>query len=146
MPDHSEQDFRRTPTATQFFYHVVQTSQIRVHKLGLQYYALFYCFSTLRFFNILFQIYKTKHSQQKLRETSTVTRFFQHVILTNRLGTRFKALFYCFMHSISSKFCSKSYFPITPNRNFEKRRPLLSFFYHVVQTSLIRVHKLGLRF
>ena len=64
----------------------------------------------------------------------------------SKLGFRFEALFYCFIHSISSTFYSKSSCLIIPHKSFEKHVRLLDFFQHEFQTSRFGVSELGFRF
>ena len=74
------------------------------------------------------------HYPQKFRKTLTVTRFFfimyfkRHRLGFPNLGFRIKALFYCFLHSISSTFYFKSSSLIIRNESFKNLRPWLSFF------------------
>jgi len=74
------------------------------------------------------------HYPQKYLKTLTVTRFFfimyfkRHRLGFSNLGFRIKALFYCFLHSISSTFYFKSSSLIIRNESFKKRRSWLSFF------------------
>ena len=63
---------------------------------------------------------------------STVTQFFEHVLQTSLcgvslLGFRFEAHFLRFMHSVSSKFYSKTASLTFPHKSSKKRRPSLSF-------------------
>ena len=78
-------------------------------------------------------IIKLDHSPQKFQKTCNVTRYFQNVFQTSRLGFTNQGLilsifFYIFTQSVSSTFYSKSSCLIIPNNNFKKHRMLLGFF------------------
>ena len=100
--------------------------------LGFQFYAIVYIFVH----SVSLKLYSkswSHHSPQKFLKMSPVTRFLHHVLQTSRirvskLGFRFYALFYYFIHSVSSTFFSKSSSQIIPLKNFEKRRSLHGFF------------------
>ena len=72
------------------------------------------------------------HSTQKFQKKRTVTRFFQNVLQTSRIGVsnlrfHFSTLFYCFIHFVCSRFYSKSSCLIIPHKSIEKHGQLLGF-------------------
>ena len=90
------------------FYHVLQTSRIRVSKLGFQFYALFYDFIPYGSSTFYSKLLSLIISHKNLKKHLVLLGFFFSTCF-KRPGIRFRlqAIVYYFIHSFSSKFYSK---------------------------------------
>ena len=126
-PNHSPKNFSKCHLLLDFS-HVLQTSRIRVYKLGYRFYAVFYCFIhyvSSTFYSKLLSLINTHKNYKK--HLVLLGFFFFTYFKRPGIRFRFSAIVYYFIHSFSSKFYSKSWSLIIPQNNFLKCQLLLDF-------------------